>query len=195
MPGPAEFYVDRHLGGYIIGGDPATYFPELWRWLVDEYGVRSVIDVGCGEGHALDYFREELGCSVVGIDGVAQGKASILAHDYTTGPLPNEDNVPFVSRADLVWSCEFVEHVEERYVPNFLATFQRADLVLMTHAGPGQPGHHHVNCQHADYWIGAMAASGFRHDADLTRRARARAELNRNPINHFARSGLVFRRP
>jgi len=186
-----DFYVDDdrpHLGGYIVGGDPATYYPQLWEWLVCEHDVGSVIDVGCGEGRAIDFFREELGISVLGVDGVPQGKASIAVHDFTTGPF-----VPPM-KADLVWSCEFVEHVEEQYVPNFLETFKLGKLVAMTHAEPGQPGHHHVNCRTADYWIGALAAVDFRFDTETTVRARMMAAMNPNPINHFARSGLIFRR-
>jgi hypothetical protein len=52
-----------HLGGYVEGGDPATYYPDLWKWFVETLMVRSVIDVGCGDGVALKYFRDTLGCS------------------------------------------------------------------------------------------------------------------------------------
>lgn len=186
-PVAPDFYVDPahpHLGGYIPGGDPATHFPDLYRWLVDT-GVRSVIDVGCGEGRTIDYFHQ-LGCRVLGIDGVEQKHSNITKHDYTQGPLAIRDSF------DLAWSCEFVEHVSEQHMANFLQTFQCANAVLMTHAEPGQPGHHHVNCQPALYWIGAMAAAGFRFDQDFTDRARERAALNTFPINHFARSGLAF---
>ena len=178
-----------HLGGYIPGGDPATYYPELWRWLVEEYGVKSMIDIGCGEGHALEFFAD-LGCSARGIEGTPQDNAAIVQHDFTTGPIPT----PRVY-AQLVWSCEFVEHVEERYVPNFLWSFASAmDLILMTHAEPGQDGHHHVNCRTADYWKGALAASGFAFDAELTTVTRELAAANENPWNHYRRSGLAFRR-
>ena len=190
-PVAPEFYVEAerpHLGGYIRGGDPATYYPQLWEWFVREQGVTSVLDVGCGEGHAVEFFQA-LDIRAVGIDGVKQDKPGIKMHDYTRGPLA----VYF--EYDLVWSCEFVEHVEERCVQNFLATFvsARPKLVAMTHAEPGQPGHHHVNCRTADYWKGVMAAAGFAFDEDTTLHARLMAAMNRNPINHFARSGLVFR--
>ena len=182
-----QFYIDDqspHLGGYIVGGDDATYYPELWEWLVKECGVRSVLDVGCGEGHALRFFRE-LGCRTMGIDGIEQNQVDILTHDYTESGLELD---PF----DLVWSCEFVEHVEEQYVPNFLRTFKAAKIVTMTHAEPGQPGWHHVNCQTADYWRGAMTACGYSLDLSLTKKTRELALLSNNPINHYARSGLAF---
>lgn len=184
-----QFYVDEekpHLGGYIPGGDPATYFPELWDWLLST-GIKSVIDVGCGEGHAARYFADR-DCRVIGIDGVWQLSENwqFYMHDYTTGPFVVRD--PY----DLVWTCEFVEHVEEQYISNFLTTFQAANAVLMTHAEPGQPGHHHVNCQPASYWIRVMEGAGFRYDEHFTEEARYLAGKNENPINHFERSGLAF---
>lgn len=178
---------DGHLGGYVVGGDAATYYPGLWDWLVSVWEVGSAIDVGCGEGHAVSWFRER-GCEVLGVDGIEQDDKDIFTHDYTTGPFQTDEDY------DLAWSCEFVEHVEERYVPNFLATFACARYVLMTHGEPGQPGWHHVNNQPDDYWKGALASVGYEFDAVLTAQARGFASMNTDPYNHFRRSGLAFRR-
>lgn len=184
-----------HLGGYFPDGDPSSYCPELWSWLIAELRVSSVLDVGCGSGQALRYFLEH-GCTGLGIDGLPpRSDLPILAHDYTTGPWPpvstaevglyGGQNASF----DLCWSCEFVEHVEERYLPNFLASFACADLVLMTHAVPGQLGHHHANCRIDEYWLGVMAAEGFRHDRELTLRTRELAGQG-----YYSWSGLAFER-
>lgn len=195
----SQFFVDEerpHLGGYIKGGDFATYYPDLWAWLVEDQGVSSVIDVGCGEGHACGYFASlGLGLDdVIGIDGVDQGdawghNARFIAHDYTKGKLGLSS---MGYEVDLCWSCEFVEHIEEQYIPNFLETFGCARHILMTHAEPGQQGHHHVNCQPRDYWVGVMAAIGYELDWDLSLLCRAKAMRNEHEHNHFARSGLAF---
>ena len=176
-----------HLGGYVAGGDPATYYPDLWEFLVTAGDVSSVIDVGCGDGVALRAFAD-LGCTVLGVDGVPQDDERIVQHDYTTGPFVPD------ARFDLAWCCEFVEHVVEWYVPNFLATLVCADLILLTHAEPGQCGHHHVNCRTSDYWKGALAAVGYSYDDRTTQVARILASVNRSPWNHFVRSGMAFRR-
>lgn len=173
------------LGGYLIGGDDATLYPALWDWLVDEFKPGSVLDIGCGEGFALDHFRER-GCQVLGYDGIAQPDFDTLEWDFTEGA-PEK-----VGTFDLVWCCEFVEHVEERFMPNFLETFTWAKIVVMTHGMPGQLGHHHVNNQPPSYWKGALAAIGFRFERELTTEARKVAALNQHPSNHFVRSGLVF---
>jgi len=185
--------VPDHLGGYVSGGDPATYFPEVW----DDLGRyhRSVIDVGCGDGAALAYFRG-LGCEVLGVEGVPQDDPDIVLHDYTAGPYVPDRTF------DLCWSCEFVEHVDERYVPNFLETFRAARTVVMTHAFPGQPGQHHVNCQPPEYWVAMMLAAGFELDRERTLRLRSLAMGNTYlwwdgfevRTNHFLRSGLAFAR-
>lgn len=177
-----------HLGGYVVGGDDATYYPDLWRFLVREYEVSSVLDIGCGEGHALRFFRD-LGCRVFGIDGVAQDDEDIFCHDYASGPFH------LSRRYDLGWCCEFVEHVEERHLPNFLETFKSCRLLLLTHAFPGQPGYHHVNCRSADYWRGVLASIGYREDEMLTAMTRSLALANRSPYNHYARSGMAFVSP
>lgn len=174
-----------HLGGYIEGGDDATFYPDLWEFLVTDMGVKKVLDVGCGEGKAIDYFHY-LGAEAEGVDGVPQNHHHITEHDFTKGEYGP------VKWYDLIWCCEFVEHVEERYVTNFLYTFRAADLILLTHAEPGQPGYHHVNCRSADYWRGAMASIGYREDEMLTGVTRTLARANPHPYNHYVRSGMAF---
>lgn len=176
-----------HLGGYLQGGDPDTIYPELWAWLVETWEVRSVVDIGCGDGCALRHFRE-LGCTVLGVEGVPQEDEDIWQHDYTSGPLA------WTRAFDLAWSAEFVEHVEEAYLPNYMATFQHARYALITHAEPGAPGWHHVNCRSADYWKGVFAGAGFEFDESLTAMTRMLAACNTSVFNHYRRSGLAFRR-
>ena len=118
----------------------------------------------------------------------SMGKESvvpIMAHDFCQEPY-----VPIVgTEPDLIWSCEFVEHVEEQYVPNFLSTFSFAKkAILMTYATPGQRGYHHVNCQPQEYWIEQLASVDFRFDEDLTKEARSQGKER----THFTRKGLVF---
>ena len=62
---------------------------------------------------------------------------------------------------DMTWCCEFVEHVEDQYLHNFMKTFNMFDVVAMTHGVPGQPGYHHVNCQESEYWIKLLSDYGF----------------------------------
>jgi hypothetical protein len=184
-----DMITDGHLGGYVEGGDDATFYPNLWAWLAQDptLAIKSVLDVGCGEGHALDVFKNH-GVFARGVDGMPQNRPDISTHDFTKGPYLSHHAY------GLCWSCEFVEHVEERYLHFVLDTFACAKLVLMTHAVPGQGGYHHVNCQPAEYWIGAMAAIGYQYSPMLTTKTRQLAAINPSPWNHYAQRGLAFKR-
>lgn len=181
-----------HLGGYVPGGDPMSYYPGMWAWLCALEEIGSVLDVGCGDGRAVDWFSEHLGRgNAYGVDGLATrpDEAWFSQHDYTQGPY-----VPWGGEFDLVWSCEFVEHVAEQHVPAFLSSFAAArKIIAMTHAVPGQGGHHHVNCRESDYWIGALAGIGFKLDETMTYRARTQAFYDTGPDGYFVRTGLIFR--
>lgn len=187
----SDYFIDEKrpwLGGFKTGeyGDEATYFPELWTYLVKELGIKSVIDVGCGSGVATQFFETLLPFGdVLGIDGIPQEHPSIVEHDYTLGPFP-------VRERDLCWACEVTEHIEEKYVPNFLETFKCAQYVLMTHAFPGQQGWNHVNCQPPSYWIGCLAGIGYHLDVELTKKTMELAAMNESLYNHWVRSGMAF---
>jgi SAM-dependent methyltransferase len=178
-----------HLGGNIHGGDPLTFYPRLWKWIAARFRVRTVLDIGCGEGHALAEFAKG-GAEVLGIDGLKHNVAETsfkgipcLLHDFTKGD-PALD-----SDFDLCWCCEFVEHVEEQFLANILAAFKRCRIVALTHAQPGQGGHHHVNCRPAEYWIGKMLSAGF---TVLSRETAVARKFY--PDTYWGHTGLIFSR-
>lgn len=158
--------LEKHLGGYIPGGDKETYAVEIWDWMINN-NIRSVLDIGCGEGHAVKYFIDH-NCHAIGIEGGSNAianspvKDKIIQHDYTKGPFIGDD------KYDAIWCCEFVEHVAKEFEDNFLTTFQMGGMVFLTHAIPGQQGYHHVNCQNEDYWINKMNRINYTVDFDLS---------------------------
>ena len=186
---------EGHLGGYVLGkAAPGTWCPEIWDWCIEELGVQSVLDVGCGLGFSLQYF-EQKGIEVLGVDGspsaihdsVLPGK--VHQHDYTKGPWAPDHSY------DLVWSSEFLEHVEQQYEPHFFETFQKASKYLMvTFAVPGQGGYHHVNEQYAEYWIEQLEQIGFRYDEALTQGARRLLPPKGLRGMQFREKGLVFKK-
>lgn len=148
-----------HLGGH----DGNTHMDAaVLDYLVARYGAKRLLDVGCGPGGVVKLARQR-GLCATGIDGdPAVAAESVVTHDYTQGPLAWPEPV------DLVWSVEFVEHVEEKFSENFRATFLAGRHLFLTHALPGQGGHHHVNERPPEYWIGLLRSDGWVLDTEAT---------------------------
>jgi len=190
---------EDHLGGFIIENDPATFTPNLWEHICSHYKIESVVDLGCGMGFSMEEFMKH--CSdVVGIDGSeyvqehSKLKDSIVKIDFS-----KEKYTPTVSKYDLVWCSEFLEHVHERYIPNYIDVFKKSKYAAVTYAGPGQQGHHHVNCKPKEYWIDVFTENGFEFLPDDTEELKKVAYtdgVKHNPIyrdNHFYLRGLFFK--
>jgi cyclopropane fatty-acyl-phospholipid synthase-like methyltransferase len=173
------------LGGNNRHGDIHTWCPELWEYMVDRFAVKSVLDVGCGEGHAVRFFHR-LGLIAHGIEGlelnIKRAVFPIAQHDLLAGT--------YIMPVDLVWSCEVAEHISEDKVDNYIDTLCNGAVIAMTHALPGQGGHHHVNCQPKEYWIDKVCSRGYALSEDLDILL-AISETERT-WNYFSRSGLVF---
>jgi len=194
---------DGHLGGTQAMGDPDTWFPEGWAFLVEHFSVKTALDFGCGVGFATDFFDRFLGVKCVGIEGsevvIKHAKTEhIVRHDFTTSPLfprylPNKS-----VECDLIWSCEFLEHIEETYLPNVLHTiaFSYPSVLAVTAAPPGAGGYHHVNCQPKEYWIEKIGKLGLTFNEKLTNKF---SELCPNGSNGrigevWQRGGMIFLR-
>lgn len=167
---------DGHLGGFIRGGDPDTCDPVIWQKLIDTFKPKNLIDIGCGEGHAVKWFNDH-GVDAIGIDGSYETlknspiKDRIIIHDFTKSPYKVE------SAFDMAWSCEFVEHVEQPYVSNYMTAFSCAPIVAMTYSEPqwSTGGHHHVNCQPQSYWNDIFEFWGYQWMEDFSRELRSMA--------------------
>lgn len=180
---------EGHLGGYITNGDQKSFDPKLWLWLINKMQVRSLLDIGCGQGIMMDFFNRK-DCLVFGIDGSKSAADNnlvpghIILHDYITGPYKPAKSF------DLVFSEEFVEHVEEKYSPNFLETFTASKkFLIITHALVGQTGWHHVNCKDDKYWIKKIEPLGFLYSPIMTKKIKT---LSAGMNNYIYRSGLFF---
>jgi SAM-dependent methyltransferase len=169
------------------GKEPRTWIDGgALRHVKKKFNIKSMIDVGCGSGGMVE-LAEELGMQALGVDGDWSFERSIPfeLHDYETGSfVPDRE-------FDLCYSCEFVEHVWEKYRQNFFDTFKSAKYLLITHAPPGQGGHHHVNEQPAEYWIEALEADGWEFDKETTDEVRKASTMS---LFFMRENGLFFRR-
>jgi SAM-dependent methyltransferase len=191
----AIFVIDPknpHLGGNCIGGptgDPATFEPELWKWFVDNLGIHSVLDIGCGCGYSTDAFTK-MGLQATGIDGLPANinfaqmhhQGSYILHDFRN---PLGDSL--LGEYDLAWCCEFLEHIEAQYNDNVFDAIKRCKWVAATYAIKGQGGYHHVQEASEEYWIDQFKSRGFAYHGYMT-------TLSCNIASgcHYRNKGMVY---
>jgi hypothetical protein len=171
-----------HLGGH---GNKTNVDQPVFDHIVDKFNVKRMIDVGCGPGGMRELAQEKnvYWYGVDGDDTVIETTENTLLHDFTIGK-PN-----ILSKFDLAWSVEFLEHVYEEYMPNYMQVFQCAKYVCCTAAPPGKKGHHHVNCKDLDYWIDAFNQYGFTYDEEYTKHLHSITNMRKK---FFKRSGMFF---
>jgi len=178
---------EKHLGGNVKQGDPHTFCPTIWNYMIDKFCLNSVMDLGSGLGYAAHYFYKK-GCKVIAVEGLkincTQALYPTVHHDLTTGPL--------YCNVDLVHCQEMVEHLEEKYIDNLIDTLSCGNVILMTHALPNQPGHHHVNCKPKEYWVDLLKNKGYNYLDEDTKRIRVMAD--KDGSIYMKQSGLVFAR-
>jgi SAM-dependent methyltransferase len=124
--------------------------------------VRSVLDVGCGDGSWLSVFRKLGVDDILGIDG-----------DYVTGDVlqipPDRFRAVDLTKPfslgrgfDLATSLEVAEHLPADCASVFVESLTRsAPLVLFSAAIPKQGGNHHINGQWPDKWAGLFRGHGY----------------------------------
>lgn len=170
-----------HLGGHYN----KTHTDEnTLRYLIDTFNIKNMYDIGCGPGGMLD-LAGKLGLNATGIDGDYTIKfpdhLDIIIHDFTSGPLN-------LQPVDLGWSCEFLEHVEEKYAINYFSIFLQCKIVCCTFATT-TGGYHHVNVKNQYYWDKIFFKYGFTKDFDATKNIKNNSSMKRNFIRN---TGTVY---
>lgn len=186
----------HHLGGHM--GVTHTDEGALRELMGISPTSRAFIDIGCGPGRQVQ-LASLAGLHAYGIDGdpALRGSDSWVAlpQSFLCMDLTDPDSaalsdfLPNTNTA-IGWSVEFLEHLEEQYLPNLIDVFCRCSIVAVTAAPPGHLGHHHVNLQSEDYWVSKFEdLFGLTHDPALTQRVRNASTMGRA----FMRcQGLVF---
>lgn len=181
--------LEEHLGGH----NNKTHLDKgAVNWLIKKFKVKSFLDIGCGPGGMVQ-LANKAGLQAYGIDGdhtlERYDSNKFLIHDFTKG------SAPITSKYDIGWSVEFLEHVYEEYMPNYMHSFQMCKYVIVTYAPPGWTGHHHVNLQEEDYWIDKFKQYDLVLDQNLTNELRLISTMNypKKPKKAFVRNrGLFF---
>lgn len=177
----------KHLGGFTEI-DMHGISPAVWKHAVDKWTVQSVLDVGCGRGISTSWFvthglRTE--CVEGSHDAIEQSmvpdKSILTEHDFSRGPWwPGQT-------FDMVWSVEFLEHVNVQFHYNYISTFRKAAIILCTSSLWG--GWHHVEVHDDEWWIRKYQAYGFVYDDKLTKEMRSVATQEKGRNEEFPPNG------
>lgn len=154
--------------------------------------IRSVVDVGCGEGFWLAAFRKLGIKDVFGVDGdyVDRSVLQIPVTCFHTADLvfPLRLDRTF----DLAVSLEVAEHLQAESAARFVESLTSlAPAVLFSAAVPFQGGTNHVNEQWPEYWAELFQRYGFV-PVDAIRR---RVWKNESVEWWYAQNTLLFVRP
>jgi hypothetical protein len=174
-----------HVGGNTVEGEPFTYAPSVWEYVVRRFSVTSILDLGSGKGYS-SHFLSKLGCSVVAVDGLEENCLSAV---YPTLHLDLTCHKA-VTKVDLVHCQEVVEHIREEFLENLLASLTCGKFILMTNALPGQGGYHHVNEQPTEYWINHLARYNCSVLVEDSNRIRRLAHVD--GARYLAQTGLLL---
>ena len=114
---------------------------------------KNVVDVGCGTGEWLYFFKKKGVKQILGVDGpwVKRNLLKISKDEF----LPHDLNkkIDLNKKFDLVVSLEVAEHLPEKNAKKFVKTLTGlGDFVLFSAAIPYQGGTNHFNEQWQSYW-------------------------------------------
>ena len=166
----------------------------LFSFLKKNSDIKSIFDIGCGPGGNVD-FCKNLGFQAYGVDGDKNSipkRNNFKYVDYRFGPSDFNDQF------DLAWSIEFAEHIEEKYIENFVKDYLKCKILIFTAAPIGWGGVGHVNEQNQDYWIKKLESYGFKLDIEATNLIRKVSTLEfkneiRQKRKQFVKNrGLLF---
>lgn len=191
-----------HLGGFTEF-DTDGVSPNAWKHMVSKYGIRSVMDVGCGRGTSTTWFLYH-GLKIKCLEGshdavertfLPDPATQVVEHDFARGPYWPADTY------DAVWAVEFLEHVGVNFHFNYISAFRKAAMLFVTSSRWG--GWHHVEVHDDDWWIRKYEMYGFRYSPELTNEIRdlARKESGIGPdgkkyrAQHIWTSMKVFINP
>jgi len=130
--------------------------------VIDLVDPKSVIDIGCGMGAWLGWFKDHDVSDVFGLDGdwVVESELAIPVSAFKKVDLSKPFNVG--RKADLSMSLEVGEHLPDSSADELVKNLvNAAPVALFSAAIPGQPGTGHINGQWPEYWAAKFKKHGY----------------------------------
>jgi hypothetical protein len=168
----------EHLGGFSEL-DPGGISPGLFKHMIEDYGVHSFLDIGCGRGFSTSWFSMhgvDVLCAEGSHDAIERSvlpdpATQVVEHDFSRGPWWPEKTY------DVAWSVEFLEHVNVQFHYNYVMAFRKAALIFVTSSAGA--GWHHVEVHNNEWWIQKYESYGFRYSEKLTNQVKGWAKTDK----------------
>jgi hypothetical protein len=158
-------YYKRHFEQY------RDWEIRLSKYFSERYGIKSVLDIGCGVG---SYLEGHIRAGVTHVRGVEYNYKSAVEYfpDVVYPHISYGDatkKLDFTPNTfDCVWSVEVAEHImpngTDQFIDNLVGLTD--NYILLTAAPPGQSGTGHINLRPKQFWIDAITAKGFNYLED-----------------------------
>lgn len=126
---------------------------EIVPLLLKFISIKSVLDVGCGNGSWLKVFQD-YGLDIQGIDGIFVNPDHLMIDRefFIQFDLAKPFNLG--RQFSLVVSLEVAEHLPKASAQLFVESLtNHSDIVLFSAAIPNQGGQNHLNEQPPNYWV------------------------------------------
>ena len=159
--------------------------PGALQWAIEQFGVESMWDLGCGPGGQVLEGRK-LGMWAAGFDA---DMSLSLPHGCFHVNVSRCSIGAYVYTPHLVWSCEVAEHIDPLEVYTYIGNLCMARSVILLTANPN-PGQYHCNPQPVEWWIERIEDNGtHRFDAALTDEFKQRSTMRREFVRN---TGMCF---
>jgi len=124
--------------------------------------ITSVVELGCGTGVWLHFFKSNGVPKVLGLDGETSDSNLLILPGGEFRAVDLSKSLCLQEKFDLAISLEVAQHLPPEAAQTFVASMCRlSDLVIFGAAIPGQSGTEHVNERWPSYWTALFDAKGY----------------------------------
>ncbi|MEN9577088.1 MAG: hypothetical protein RJA70_97 [Pseudomonadota bacterium] len=130
--------------------------------LKDEFGIQSVLDVGCGAGAWLRAWREAGVQDFTGLDGAESAADNLLIPKEHFRSQDLSKPWDLGRRYDFAQCMEVAEHLpSEASAPLVRSLTKHAEIIMFSAAPPGQGGQDHINERPYEFWHQLFTDNGY----------------------------------
>ena len=113
-----------HLGGHI---NKTNLELGILKYLKNKYNIESFLDIGCGTGGMVELANNH-NLESRGLEGdpdaITKSNISNLIKQIDFSVEKYDDQLD-IKNFDLGYSVEFLEHVDEKYIKNYINAFKK----------------------------------------------------------------------